>query len=154
MHDASPSFQKLAWKRLKKNKGAIFGLVLIALAVFVAVFAYYIAPDPSPFANRIILEIGGEKPGFEQSFIKVKKDKKINTPVFFKRLLQGKEDAWFYIPIVGNEKKDDSIIVQKYIDEGVSERQAFHTSQVDLNPITTQKFYLGTDKYGRDILSR
>jgi len=154
MGNNSSSFQQAAWKRLRKNKGAVFGLVMIGAALFVAVFAYFIAPDTSPFANRIILEIGGEKPGFKQSFIKVKKNKKINVPVFFKRLMQGKEDAWFYIPIVSNEKKGDSIIVQKYIDEGLSERQAFHISQLDASPITTQKFFLGTDKYGRDILSR
>ena len=57
------SFQAAAWKRLKKNKGAVFGLVVIALAVLVVIFAYFIAPDPSPDANRIILEIGGERPG-------------------------------------------------------------------------------------------
>jgi len=139
---------------LIKNKGAIFGLITIAIAMFIAIFAYFIAPDSSPFANRIILEIGGEKPGFKQSFIKVKRDRKITAPTFFKNLIGGKEDAWFYVPIVSNEKKDDSIIVQKYIDEGISERQAYHISQLDTNPITAQKFYLGTDKYGRDILSR
>ncbi|MFZ1856562.1 MAG: hypothetical protein WAU29_04290, partial [Chitinophagaceae bacterium] len=47
-----------AWRRLKKNKGAVFGLIVIAIAVLIAVFAYFIAPDPSPFSNRIILEIG------------------------------------------------------------------------------------------------
>ena len=37
----------------------------------------------------------------------------------------------------------------------MSERQAFHTSQVDSKkPIVTKKFLLGTDTYGRDILSR
>ena len=73
MSNHSISFQQAAWKRLRKNKGALFGLGVICLAVLVAIFAYFIAPDPSPFANRIILEIGGNKPGFTQSFIKVKK---------------------------------------------------------------------------------
>lgn len=154
MLNSSPSFQKAAWKRLRKNKGAMFGLIIIAASVFIAIFAYFIAPDPSPFANRIILEIGGEKPGFKQSFIKIKKDKTISEPGFFQRLLQGKEDPWFYVPIVSNEKSGDTIIVQKYIDEALSERQAYHISQLDINPVITQKFYLGTDKYGRDILSR
>lgn len=58
------SFQAAAWRRLKKNKGALAGLVVIIIAFVIAVFAYFIAPDPSPYANRIILEIGGEKPGF------------------------------------------------------------------------------------------
>jgi ABC-type dipeptide/oligopeptide/nickel transport system permease subunit len=154
MSNTSISFQQAAWKRLKKNKGAVFGLIVIALAVLVAVFAYFIAPDPSPFANRIILEIGGEKPGYKQSFIKVRKEKQVSSKGFFKQLTSGKEDAYHYTPIVSHEQKGDSIIVQKYIDEGISDRQAFHTSQLASDPITTQKFLLGTDKFGRDILSR
>ena len=83
----SQSFQAAAWRRLKKNKGAVFGLIVIAMAVLIAIFAYFIAPDPSPFANRIILEIGGEKPGFKQGFIKVRKDKDVVASSFFKQLV-------------------------------------------------------------------
>ena len=84
---SSQSFQAAAWRRLKKNKGAVFGLIVIAIAVLIAVFAYFIAPDPSPFSNRIILEIGGGKPGFKQSFIKVKKDKDVAATGFFQQLV-------------------------------------------------------------------
>src|SRR5258706_6154554 len=107
----SQSFQVAAWRRLKKNKGAVFGLIVIVLAVLVAVFAYFIAPDPSPYANRIILEIGGEKPGFKQSFIKIKKDKDVAASGFLKQLVSGKEDAYHYVPIIHHEAKGDSIIV-------------------------------------------
>lgn len=148
------SFRAAAWRRLKKNKGALSGLVVIIIAFFIAVFAYFIAPDPSPFANRIILEIGGEKPGFRQSFIKVKKDKDVAATGFFQQLLSGKEDAYYYMPITQYEKKGDSIIVQKFIDAGLSERQGYSVSQTAPNPVITKKFFLGTDKYGRDILSR
>ncbi len=70
----SSSFWNAAWRRLKKNKAAMAGLVMIFLAVLVAIFGYFIAPDASPFANRIILEIGGQKPGFKQQFSLVKKE--------------------------------------------------------------------------------
>ena len=150
----SQSFQAAAWRRLKKNKGAVFGLIVIILAVLVAVFAYFIAPDPSPYANRIILEIGGEKPGYKQPFIKIKKDKDVVTTSFVTQLVSGKEDVYYYVPIVNYEQKEDSIIVQKYIDEGVNERLAYHNSQTAASPVVTNKFLAGTDKYGRDILSR
>jgi ABC-type dipeptide/oligopeptide/nickel transport system permease subunit len=150
----SQSFQAAAWRRLKKNKGAVFGLIMIALSVLVAIFAYFIAPDPSPFANRIILEIGGEKPGFKQSFIKVKKDKEVETKGFFDQLISGKEDVYYYVPIVSYTQTGDSIIVQKYIDEELSERLAYHVSATASPPVITKKFLFGTDKYGRDILSR
>lgn len=150
----SASFQRAAWKRLRKNKGAVFGLVIIGIAVIVAIFAYFIAADPSPFANRIILEIGGQKPGYKQSFLKVKKERTIEYANFFKQLISGKEDAYHFIPIVSHEEKGDSVIVQKYIDEGVSERQAYAKSGLTNQPIDELTFLLGTDKYGRDILSR
>ena len=72
MNKASP-FRKALWRRFKKNKGGVFGLVMILFSVFVALFGYFIAPDSSPYANRIILEIGGEKPGFTQSFLVVRR---------------------------------------------------------------------------------
>ncbi len=150
----SQSFQAAAWRRLKKNKGAVFGLIVIILAVLVAVFAYFIAPDSSPYANRIILEIGGEKPGYKQPFIKIKKDKDVVTTGFVTQLVSGKEDVYYYVPIVNYEQQGDSIIVQKYIDEGVNERLAYHNSQTTASPVVTYKFLAGTDKYGRDILSR
>jgi ABC-type dipeptide/oligopeptide/nickel transport system permease subunit len=154
MNNISPSFQQAAWRRLRKNKGAVFGLVIIILALLISIFAYFLAPDTSPYANRIILEIGREKPGFKQTFIKVKKDKDVAVTGFFNQLVAGKEDVYYYVPIVSHEKKGDSIIVQKFIDEGLNERQAYHTLQVAPEPIVTKKFVLGTDKFGRDILSR
>ncbi|NOT50987.1 MAG: ABC transporter permease [Chitinophagaceae bacterium] len=150
----SQSFQAAAWRRLKKNKGAVFGMIIIIIAVIVAIFAYFIAPDPSPYANRMIVEIEGKNPGFRQSFIKVKKDKDVGSTGFFKQLISGKEDVYHYIPILGHERKGDSIIVQKFVDEGVSERQAYHSSQTAHDPVVTKKYLLGTDKSGRDIVSR
>ena len=133
----------------------MFGLAVICLSTLIAVFAYFISPDDSSFANRQILEIRTEKPGFKQSFLKLKKEREVSSTNFFNRLISGSEDKYHYIPISGSERKGDSIIVQKFIDEDVSERQAYHISQLDpQQPIVIKKFLLGTDGYGRDILSR
>jgi peptide/nickel transport system permease protein len=153
MSNANQSFSSAAWRRLKKNKGALFGLVVIGIAVLTAIFAYFIAPDKTPDANRIILEIGGRKPGFKQSFLLLKKDVAGNTG-FFKQLISGKEDLSDYIPISSYEIKGDSIIVQKFIDEGLTERLTYYKKQSNLQPVRQTTFILGTDKYGRDILSR
>jgi ABC-type dipeptide/oligopeptide/nickel transport system permease subunit len=150
----SESIQAAAWRRLKKNKSALFGLIIIALAVAVAVVAYFIAPDSSPFANRMIVEIGGKKPGYQQQFLLLKKDNPVEKNNFFDRLLNGREDAYTYIPVNSYRKTADSIIIQKYIDEGVEEREAFSLSASADQQIVSKKFLLGTDKYGRDIVSR
>lgn len=148
------SFQASAWRRLKKNKGAVFGLIVIIIASAIAIFAYFIAPDNSSYANRIILEIGGSKPGYKQDFVKVKKERDVSETGFFQKLISGKEDRFLYVPITSYKKTDDSLIIEKFIDEGVNERIAYPLSAISPNPITSQKFLLGTDKYGRDILSR
>lgn len=154
MSNSSLSFQQAAWKRLKKNRGAVFGLVVIILAILVGVFAYFIAPDPSPFANRIILEMGGSKPGTRQAFLKVKKDKRVLSTGFFSQLIDGKEDSCYFVPVNSYITEGDSLIVQKFIDEGLSERQSYHHNQLAAEPIVHSTFMLGTDKFGRDILSR
>ena len=133
----------------------MFGLVVIMLSVLLAIFAYFISPDGSPYANRIILEVARNKPGHQQMFLKVKKEKNVTSPGFFERLLSGKEDRYYYVPITGFQMVHDSIIVQKFIDEGLTERQSYAVSQTDKEkPVITKKFWLGTDTYGRDILSR
>ncbi len=150
----SSSFLQAAWKRLKKNKGAVLGIIIICLALFVAIFAYFIAPDPSPYANRIILETGGNKPGFTQDFLLVKKETPPPSTSLFKQLIAGKEDAFYYVPITSYATNKDSIVVEKFIDEGITERQAYVLSAVAAKPVVTKTYWLGTDKFGRDILSR
>ena len=50
MNDASPTFWQAAWRRLKKNKGAMAGgIIVIIVTIIIAVFSYLLAPDPSPF---------------------------------------------------------------------------------------------------------
>jgi oligopeptide transport system permease protein len=153
MNEPSLSFRQSAWRRLKKNKGAMAGLVMIIFSILVAVFSYVIAPDPSPFANRIILEIGGEKPGFTQNFLLVKKIQPQKAG-FFSKILSGSPDQFDYIPVTTYQQTSDSIVAEKFIDEEVTERIAYHKKFLANIPVETKKFLLGTDKYGRDILSR
>jgi ABC-type dipeptide/oligopeptide/nickel transport system permease subunit len=148
------SLQQAAWRRLKKNKGAIFGMVVIALALLVAVTAYLLAPDGSPNANRMIVEIGGRSPGYTQQFYTVPKTKGPGTTGLFYQLWYGKPDTYTYIPISSYQARGDSIVIEKFIDEGVNERIAFSIRQQPAAFISKKKFFLGTDKYGRDMLSR
>jgi peptide/nickel transport system permease protein len=122
MRNFSTSSQLATWKRLKKNKGAVFSLVVIILAIFSAIFAYYIAPDSSPNANRIILEIGSQKPGFTKIFILIPKENKTINKNSFHHLLYGIEDGYEYIPVNSYRfASKDSITIKKYIDEDVEE---------------------------------
>src|SRR6185503_11796174 len=102
------SFSKSAWIRLKKNKGAMIGLILICLSVIIAVFAYFISTDSTPNADRQIVEIQARRPGFKQLFLKIKKEKQIASTSFFTRLLYGTEDKYIFIPINNFRASKDS----------------------------------------------
>ena len=64
---------------------------MIIITIIIAVFSYLLAPDPSPFGNRIILEIGGEKPGYQKDFLLVKKVEPKQAG-FFSRTFEGRPD--------------------------------------------------------------
>lgn len=130
------------------------GLIIIALAVATAVFAYFLGTDSTPNADRQIVEIMASRPGTTQLFLKVKKEKQVATVGFFGRLLFGSEDPFLYIPVNSFEQTNDSVIVQKFIDEGIQEKQVYSKKDLAEDPVVSKTFWLGTDTFGRDILSR
>jgi ABC-type dipeptide/oligopeptide/nickel transport system permease subunit len=150
------SFWQAAWRRLKKNMGAMIGLAVIVFTILVAILAYWVSPDRSPYANRMIVEISGLKPGTEMQFLKVKKEKKVEETGILEKTIHGNPDQFDFLPISGHQVKTDSLVFYKYLDEGVSERSALYqnSNSRDSVQIIERTFWLGTDKYGRDILSR
>ncbi len=159
MQDSSKSIRRNVWNRFRKNKSAVFGLVIIGMSVLVAIFAYFLAPDSTPNANRMIVEIGARKPGFTLNFLPVKKQRPVAIPSLFERLAYGRDEEYDLIPITGYEIKGDSMIVSQWVDENITEQRSYAlrsvaTSSLNKPPLIKHRFWLGTDKYGRDILSR
>ncbi len=148
-------------QRFLKNKGAVVSLLFIVFALLIGVFGYFIAPDNSPYANRMIPEIGSKKPGFTTLMLKEKKQIKTSENIF-QILLNGKTDNYTYIPITKYYFNNDSIVYDKFIDDGIIEKKFILLNDTSKKfkelflkqNITQQTFYLGTDKFGRDILSR
>jgi ABC-type dipeptide/oligopeptide/nickel transport system permease subunit len=158
------SYNQQTLKRLKKNKSALFGLIIIGISAMLAVFGYLIAPDNSPNADLQTVEIQAKKPGYTQKFLRIYDNKKENTS-WVTTLLTGKKLNYRLIPVSGNptdNKQADSVIINKYIDDDTAVRQAYavqllmqnHSSEAIPQFFITKKYWLGTDKFGRDILSR
>ncbi|WP_235938382.1 ABC transporter permease [Chitinophaga solisilvae] len=162
-----------AWKRLQKNKGAIAGLVVITIAVFISITAYLIAPDNTPDANRMVLEVEGQRPGFRIHMLAVKKEQPVAQVSFFRRLLYGQESDVTWTPVRSWQFKDSMLVVQRYVDETTSREEKYYLEdiwygrrqavsapmtqlqeQISRHRIFPVTYWLGTDKFGRDILSR
>jgi peptide/nickel transport system permease protein len=144
-----------AGTRLLKDKGAVISLCFILLTILIALFGYFIAPDGSPNADRQIVEIQAKKPGYQQRFLKTPKQKEIKTPGLFQQLFFGKEDDFILVPVTAYTVKSDSFYLKKYIDEGIDEPLVVPVKTASgKNSIVAKTFWLGTDKFGRDILSR
>jgi peptide/nickel transport system permease protein len=155
------SFRAETWKRLKKNKGALLGLFIIIVAVLISVFGYVIAPDNSSNADLQTVEIQARKPGYSQQFLKIPGHKKTSGQNWFTVLLYGKQNNDRYVPISGYNINGDSLFINKFIDNDTSVVQYYSINQLTnnnpssiQNNIVSKKFRLGTDKFGRDILSR
>ncbi len=106
------------------------GLVVICLAVFVGIFAYFLGNDNTPNADREIVEIMASKPGFTQTFLRVKKEKETPSTGFFQQLLFGAEDKYLYVPINSYKVTHDSVSVEKYIDEGLQEKRVYAKTEL------------------------
>jgi peptide/nickel transport system permease protein len=154
------SFKAEMWKRLKKNRGAMFGLLIILLAVLVSIFAYVIAPDNSPNADLQTVEIQAMKPGYSQQFLKIN-ERKYWGGTWIEQVISGKKNHFQLVPIKDFRISGDSLLVNKFIDDDTTVVQYYSINQLTFNQpsniqknIITKKYRLGTDKFGRDILSR
>ena len=122
----------LAWQRFRKNRLGMVALGLIIVEALLAVFAYFIIPDPTPNANRQLLELSTRKPGYEVDLLMIPKEVPPQPVGFFERLVYGRPDAYIYVPVDSGQEIAES----------------------EVAGIKHQKFLLGTDQYGRDFLSR
>lgn len=152
------SLSSLALRKFKKNITGVLSFWFIVLCGLVAVFAYLLAPDNSSNANQMHLEIHSKKPGFEVLMLTIPSYQEIKQP-FVHKLLYGDGNLQTEIPISNYSIKNETLIINTYTEnnqESLSKSYPLSKFQdKDISTyIKTKKFYLGTDKYGRDLLSR
>ncbi len=136
----------------------MFSFWYIILCGFIAIFAYILAPDNSSNANQMHLEIHSKKPGFEVLMLTLP-TKRVDDQPFFNKFLYGKKQPITEIPISHFKISNNSLTIFPYTEIGSKNiSKLYPISIFEGNEITnyikTKKFYLGTDKYGRDLLSR
>lgn len=150
-HQHSPS-QKI-WIKFKKNKLAFGGMIFIGLLMVMGLLGYLITPDQSPMANTMHLQLSNKKPGRSFQFLITSRNPNIEQVNLFSKMLNGQEPNFKSIPITSYRVQGNVIYAREYIgDEEQAEETVFQ--RLAGEQVYKQTFWLGTDMYGRDLLSR
>lgn len=189
-YQPSGSLNAIAWRKLLRNPLANYSFLVIFIFVFFAISGYLVTPDSSPYANKQILEIGNQKPGFKVQMIKFKRNENIENKNFISKMLFGQRDQYQEIPIESYAYENQLVTytlfgdLQDTLKMNIADvlfslkgKPVFNANQnsIDFTDISgkhksislsearnlfednnlVNKFYLlGTDQFGRDLLSR
>lgn len=136
--------KRTTWHKFKRNKGALIGLGFIAFVALIAILGPFIRPDSSPGTNEQHLAIAKQKPGFTAQVLEVPRENYESGSFWGKITNYGWVSEIQEIPL-------DSLSANGLIayPAGGGESISVSESQVKI-----KTYLLGTDKYGRDMLSR
>jgi ABC-type dipeptide/oligopeptide/nickel transport system permease subunit len=132
------------------------GMVFIAICIIVSILGYAITPDSTPNADQQCVEIALAKPLSRIEFLKQEKPFKAR-PGFFKTLVSGSISGYHYIPVKSATVKGEKIMVEQYVNyrKDIVDQRAYYIDKEKILTKTVNKiFVLGTDRFGRDVLSR
>jgi len=158
-------------KKLLRKPSAIIALCIIGITCLLAIFAYLFAPDNTPYANRMVIELGARQPGFTKQLLFIPNTTQPEEEHSFLGWFNGRPSGYKAIPINAYSFNDSQLVVQHYIDEGITDTLLFRLKQllpadkyalsikeqrqrIETDQIKQRTYWLGTDRYGRDILSR
>ncbi|SFI82054.1 ABC transporter permease [Olleya namhaensis] len=152
------SLSQIALQKFKKNFWGVFSLCFIGVVGLISVFAYLFAPDNSQNANQMHVSIHSKSPGFTVDMLTIPSQIK-NEQSFLDKIFFGVKNTDTEIPIATFSVNDNQLTYTEYASdglEGVSKTIAadFIMKNSARQYIKSVTFYLGTDKYGRDLLSR
>lgn len=147
--------------KLKKDTWAVVCTSFILAIGLMAVFAYFIAPDASRNANQMHLSIHSQPPGFSTQMLTLPQRQEESLGILERRFL-GDPNIKEEIPILEFQISDTEILYRRFGKEaGYFEKFklpdgfiGWEAKQISEALIAKRIFLLGTDKYGRDLLSR
>ena len=138
----STSLSHLAWHRFCRNRLSVASLVVIGLFVLVAILGYLVTPDHTPYCNQQYLELATLKPGSRATFLCYDPVDKPGGS-----FLTGKPLPYTALPVASCQTEADSMHVVPIAGE------PFTIARERVVKLHERTFLLGTDAYGRDVLS-
>lgn len=134
----------------------LYGIVaatVIAVMGLTALLGYLVSPDNSPYANRMQVSQATKMPGHRVSFLHLSANAEQSQP-WWRGVLSGFPSPSIDVPVSSFIWKNDSV-VYTHAATGVVKTiplTALHGSREEA--IEHRVYRLGTDRYGRDLLSR
>ena len=151
------NLHKIINKLFASNITSLLAVLVILFFFLLAIFSYQIMPDDTPLANNIQLSIAKKSPGFKAKVLLLKKDTIYNSKSVLAKFFLGEQKKYKEIIIDDYHYKGDTLYYSLY------NFKNFHKEKIGLENlyynknqqyVITKTYWLGTDKYGRDLLSR
>ena len=143
-------------KKIAKNSLGLAGFIFISFLVVISLLGYLITPDSTPKTNDIHLEIALQKPGFKVLMLRENQENNVANATVFTKLVSGVPNQYNYTPVAQIAYPDS---FAKFAKNGVLVWQNLPSTKLDetnwnRDYVKSRTFWLGTDRYGRDVLSR
>jgi peptide/nickel transport system permease protein len=92
----------------------MFGLIVIALCMLVAILGFAITPDPTPDANDQVLELSKKPPGFSVRMLQTRKNEASHKVGFFRKMFFGEISDFRSIPFSEYHFEGNDIVIREY----------------------------------------
>jgi peptide/nickel transport system permease protein len=140
----SESLSSQTWRRFKKDKLAMTGLIIIILASLVSILGYTITPDSTPYANDQKPELHIKEPGFKIDMLLMRKNEAVQSENIFTKMFFGVNGKYSSIPVYEYKFDGPNIIVEEFTGNtpNAGTKMPYNIADVvyDVNPNTNVKY--------------
>ena len=139
----SESLTAETWRRFKRQKLSVLGLIIIIFASLVSILGYLITPDSSPFANNQKPELHTKPPGFVIEMMMVRKNQELDKTGIFEKMIFGKQEDFTSIPIYDYDFIENAVVIEEYTGNRVNNGTKIRYDLVDvIYAVDSKKAYV------------